>query len=90
MFIDFTENINPESLSPQTEFEEKVISFLKEWYSSVPKVSVQTSGSTGIPKVFEIEKERMCHSANKTCDILNLKEGDSALLCLPLPHIHGW
>mgnify|MGYP001605787762 CR=1 FL=1 len=55
MFIDFTENINPESLSPQTEFEEKVISFLKEWYSDSKTVSVQTSGSTGTPKIFEIE-----------------------------------
>ena len=89
MFIDFTENINPESLSPQTEFEEKVISFLKEWYSSVPKVSVQTSGSTGIPKVFEIEKNKMLNSARMTCDFLNLKEGDTALLCLPVEYISG-
>ncbi len=89
MFIDFTENINPESLSPQTEFEEKVISFLKEWDSSVPKVSVQTSGSTGIPKVFEIEKNKMLNSAMMTCDFLNLKEGDTALLCLPVEYISG-
>ena len=86
---DKMENINPESLSPQTEFEEKVISFLKEWYSSVPKVSVQTSGSTGIPKVFEIEKNKMLNSARMTCDFLNLKEGDTALLCLPVEYISG-
>ena len=89
MFIDFTENINPESLSPQTEFEEKVISFLKEWQSDSTKVPVQTSGSTGIPKVFEIEKNRMLNSARMTCDSLNLKEGDTALLCLPVEYISG-
>lgn len=89
MIIDFTENINPESLSPQTEFEEKVISFLKEWQSDSTKVPVQTSGSTGIPKVFEIEKSKMLNSARMTCNFLNLKEGDAALLCLPVEYISG-
>ncbi|WP_332018386.1 AMP-binding protein [Kaistella sp.] len=89
MIIDFTENINPESLSPQTEFEEKVISFLKEWQSDSTKVPVQTSGSTGIPKVFEIEKSKMLNSARMTCNFLNLKEGDTALLCLPVEYISG-
>lgn len=89
MIINFTQNINPESLSPQTEFEEKVISFLKEWYSSAPTVSVQTSGSTGTPKVFEIEKNKMLNSARMTCNFLNLKEGDAALLCLPVEYISG-
>ena len=89
MIIDFTQNINPESLSPQTEFEEKVISFLQEWFSDSKTVSVQTSGSTGIPKVFEIEKKRMLNSAKMTCDFLGLKEGDKALLCLPVQYISG-
>lgn len=89
MIIDFAENINPESLSPQTEFEEKVISFLKEWQSDSTKVPVQTSGSTGIPKVFEIEKSKMLNSARMTCNFLNLKEGDTALLCLPVEYISG-
>lgn len=89
MIIDFTQNINPESLSPQTEFEEKVISFLKEWYSGTPTVLVQTSGSTGTPKVFEIEKNKMLNSARMTCDFLNLKEGNTALLCLPVEYISG-
>ncbi|WP_332024775.1 AMP-binding protein [Kaistella sp.] len=89
MIIDFTQNINPESLSPQTEFEEKVISFLKEWHSGTPTVSVQTSGSTGTPKVFEIEKNKMLNSARMTCDFLNLKEGNTALLCLPVEYISG-
>lgn len=89
MIIDFTQNINPESLSPQTEFEEKVISFLKEWQSDSTKVPVQTSGSTGIPKVFEIEKSKMLNSARMTCNFLNLIEGDTALLCLPVEYISG-
>lgn len=89
MLIDFSKDINIQSLFPQTEFEEKVISFLENWYSDAKTVSVQTSGSTGIPKVFEIEKEKMLSSAKMTCDFLNLKKGDSALVCLPVEYISG-
>ena len=52
-------------------------------------MKIQTSGSTGAPKIFEIEKGRMRHSANRTCDVLDLKAGDSALLCLPVDYISG-
>lgn len=86
MKIDFT---NPKSLTPNTEFEKKVTSFVQEWFNESATVKVQTSGSTGTPKIFEIEKKRMRHSANKTCDILELKEGDTALLCLPVDYISG-
>jgi len=89
MILDFSKNINIESLFPENEFEEKVISFLKDWFSHSETVSVQTSGSTGIPKVFEIEKKRMLNSAKMTCDFLGLKEGDTALLCLPVQYISG-
>ena len=89
MQLDFSKNINIESLFPENEFEEKVISFLQDWFSHSETVSVQTSGSTGIPKVFEIEKKRMLNSAKMTCDFLGLKEGDTALLCLPVQYISG-
>ena len=88
MTIDFlSENI--ESLSPETLFEEKVISFIREFQSDSPTVPVQTSGSTGTPKVFEIEKSKMLNSAKMTCDFLGLKPGDSALICLPVEYISG-
>lgn len=89
MILDFSKNINIKSLFPENEFEEKVISFLEDWFSDSETVSVQTSGSTGIPKVFEIEKKRMLNSAKMTCDFLGLKEGDTALLCLPVQYISG-
>ena len=89
MQLDFSKNIIIESLFPENEFEEKVISFLEDWFSDFETVSVQTSGSTGIPKVFEIEKKRMLNSAKMTCDFLGLKEGDTVLLCLPVKYISG-
>lgn len=88
MTIDF-KNLNTNKLQPKTAFEEKVLFFLKEWFSEASTVSVQTSGSTGIPKIFDIEKERMRNSAKMTCDFLGLKEGDTALLCLPVEYISG-
>ena len=86
MIIDFSTDQQP---IPTTEFELRVISFIEEWFADSKTVKVQTSGSTGTPKVFDIEKERMQYSANKTCDILRLQKGDSALLCLPVDYISG-
>lgn len=89
MTLEFSRNINLKSLFSQNEFEEKVISFVQEWFSETKIVKVQTSGSTGTPKIFDIEKQKMLHSAKTTCDILRLKKGDSALLCLPIEYISG-
>ena len=50
---------------------------------------VHTSGSTGKPKPMLVEKRRMEASARITCNFLGLKEGDKALLCLPLDYIAG-
>lgn len=88
MVVDFN-NLNINNLESETEFEEKVIFFLNEWIFSSENVKVQTSGSTGVPKIFEIEKEKMRNSAKMTCNFLDLKESDTALLCLPVEYISG-
>ena len=63
--------------------------FREIWESEAPLLSVQTSGSTGIPKTIWVEKARMRASARMTCDFLNLKQGNTALLCLPVDYIAG-
>ena len=63
--------------------------FLKEWHSESPTVLVHTSGSTGQPKPMLVEKRRMEASARITCRFLGLREGDTALLCMPLDYIAG-
>lgn len=63
--------------------------FLDEWNNSKNTVEVQTSGSTGVPKCIQVEKQRMLNSARITCDFLRLKSGDTALLCMPLDYIAG-
>ncbi len=63
--------------------------FYKQWHDATPRLLVHTSGSTGKPKPLWVEKKRMEASAKNTCDFLHLKEGDTALLCMPLDYIAG-
>ncbi len=88
MLIDFN-NLNINQLSFESEFEIKIKNFLEEWFSDSETVKVQTSGSTGVPKIFDIEKKKMINSAEMTCNFLGLKEGDTALICLPVEYISG-
>ena len=88
MKINF-KNLNLDDLQALTDFDKKVILFVKEWFSSTKVVRISTSGSTGAPKTLEIEKSRMRSSAKMTCDFFNLKEESSALLCLPIDFISG-
>ncbi len=64
-----------------------VADFLEEWFSEKETICVQSSGSTGAPKIMHIEKKRMIESAKMTCSFLGLKKDDSALLCMPLKYI---
>ncbi len=89
MLIDFSKEVDLKQLQSNTDFEYQVLNFLEDWYSEKPCVSVKTSGSTGVPKVFEVEKERMKASANMTCDFLGLNRSNKALLCLPVEYISG-
>ena len=69
MFIDLSKPLPP-SESPSNEFETKVLDFVKEWFSESKTVKIQSSGSTGIPKIFEVEKIKMLNSAEMTCNFL--------------------
>lgn len=85
-------SIGPENLDVLRSFRERFIredlaDFLAEWYADEPTVTVQTSGSTGAPKIMHVEKERMRASARMTCSFLGLAPGDRALLCMPLRYI---
>ena len=63
--------------------------FIEEWNSDSPYITVQTSGSTGVPKRMLVEKSRMEESARMTCKFLSLTSFDTALLCMPLDYIAG-
>lgn len=61
--------------------------FLVSWFSEEDTMCVQTSGSTGIPKVMRVSKEGMMNSACRTCSFLGLHAGDSLLLSMNLRYI---
>ena len=63
--------------------------FLEEWFDESPTLRVYTSGSTGTPKELFVRKEQMMNSAHITCEALQLRKGDKALLCMPLRYIAG-
>lgn len=88
MLIDLSKALSQDQTT-SNEFETKVLDFIKEWFSESKTVKIQSSGSTGIPKVFDIEKLKMLNSAKMTCDFLGLQEGNIALICLPIEYISG-
>ena len=61
--------------------------FLYAWFSEGETMQVQTSGSTGVPKIMEVSKRAMMNSACRTCRFLGLQEGDSLLLSMNLKYI---
>ena len=71
------------------EQERSIGEFLTHWLSASPTISVNTSGSTGIPKQLALSKEFMINSALMTGAHFGLKPGDTALLCLPANYIAG-
>jgi len=63
--------------------------FLLHWIDKEPTIQVETSGSTGAPKIIILEKQHMVNSALATGKFFILEAGDSALLCLSGAYIAG-
>lgn len=63
--------------------------FLEQWFSPDLTLSIQTSGSTGAPKLIELSKANMRISARVTLDYFSIQKGGKALLCLSLTTIGG-
>lgn len=68
---------------------EEILEFVVDWSNTKEWIPARTSGSTGRPKNIKIQKEQILASAERTLQTLELKEGDSALLCLPNRFIGG-
>ena len=61
--------------------------FIQKWVDPNHEISLQTSGSTGVPKTFLMSKQSMVNSALATGSYFKLVPGDSALSCLPFNYI---
>ena len=71
------------------EFEKSIGDFLLDWFDEKPYIDLQTSGTTGIPKMIRTNKQMMVNSALATGDFFKLSPGDKALYCLPTKYIAG-
>jgi len=67
----------------------ETIEFLQNWFSDSIEITVQTSGSTGVPKKITIPKQSFVESARNTCQFLKLNSQSNALLCIPIQYIGG-
>ncbi len=63
--------------------------FLLDWFDENWYIDLQTSGTTGAPKIIRKSKQALVNSALATGDFFDLKPGDTALCCLPVQFIAG-
>ncbi len=70
-------------------FEIAIGDFIIDWLSKSDRITVTTSGSTGLQKPIVLKKEHMFNSALATGEFLNLRPEKTALLCLPADYIAG-
>jgi O-succinylbenzoic acid--CoA ligase len=71
------------------EFEKSIGDFLLDWFDDKSYIDLQTSGTTGEPKIIRTNKQTMVNSALATGDFFELSPGDKALYCLPTKYIAG-
>lgn len=68
---------------------QNTLSFIREWLSGKTEFQLQTSGSTGIPKVIKFSRNQMIYSAEATAKALKLTGDYSALVCLNTEYVAG-
>ena len=80
---------NLHALEGTTPFESDTISFLKAWLNGNASFSIQTSGSTGVPKTITHKRVQMEASATATIQALQLSSSHVALVCIPTRYVGG-
>lgn len=70
-------------------YERAVGDFLMYWFDTDSYIEMQTSGTTGIPKIITVQKQAMVNSALATGAFFELDAGIKALHCLPTQYVAG-
>lgn len=70
-------------------YEQAIGSFILDWFDTKPYLEVSTSGTTGTPKLIQVQKSAMVQSALATGAYFDLSPGNKALHCLPTQYIAG-
>ena len=70
-------------------YEKAMGDFILDWFDSKTYVELNTSGTTGAPKIVRIQKQAMVNSAIATGNFFGLQPGNKALHCLPCKYVAG-
>lgn len=76
-------------VNEKAEYLKETGTFLQNWLDDKDYVKVQTSGTTGKPKLINVKKQAMVNSALASGMFFDLQSGNSALCCLPVKYIAG-
>jgi O-succinylbenzoic acid--CoA ligase len=63
--------------------------FILDWFDPKSYLEMNTSGSTGAPKIIRVDKQAMVNSALATGDFFGLQPGQKVLNCLPTDYVAG-
>jgi len=77
------------SIRLNNEFEKSAFQFCFEWLSGKESFTLQTSGSTGVPKQITVSRDQLKASANLTAVALGLQKNGTSLVCLDTRYIAG-
>lgn len=70
-------------------WQSELFRFILDFFDSDKALIQRTSGTTGNPKTFLLNRDSMIQSAQMTIDRFKLQAGDTALLNLPVRYIAG-
>lgn len=76
-------------VSAQSEYEASNLDFISAWLTGQETFTLQTSGSTGLPKSITFKRTQMQASAARTVRALGLEKGITALVCLNTKYVAG-
>ncbi|RDC62572.1 AMP-binding protein [Adhaeribacter pallidiroseus] len=74
---------------PLNGYEVTTLEFCRNWLNGVQEIAINTSGSTGAPKLITLTRRQMEISARYTLQALHLQENDHALVCINTEYIGG-
>ncbi len=72
-----------------SEYEQKALTFCRNWQQGQKQFVVHTSGSTGTPKPISLSRSQLIGSAQATGLVFGLRPNDHALVCLNVDYIAG-
>jgi O-succinylbenzoic acid--CoA ligase len=70
-------------------YERAVGDFVLDWFDQNSFIEMQTSGTTGAPKLIRVDKQAMVNSAIATGEFFGLRSGIKVLHCLPTQYVAG-